>query len=64
MCCTVASGRCDMTFAAGFMSICQALACNSSLAVVFEMESLSLRMITKRVGKKYSNCLCNKYIAF
>lgn len=46
------------------MCVCQALACTSSLAGVFEIESLSLRMITKRVGNKYSNCLGNKYIAF
>lgn len=43
---------------------CQALACDSSLTVVFEIESLSLRMIIKRLGNKYSNCLCHEYIAF
>lgn len=62
--CTVGLGRCDMAFAAGFVSVCQALACDSGLTVVFEMESLSVRMITKRAGSKYCDCLCNKYIAF
>lgn len=64
MCCAAGSGKCDMTFAAGFICVCQALACNRSLTVVFEMENLSLRMIFKRVWNKYSNCLCNNYIAF
>lgn len=64
MWCTVGSGRCDTAFAADFMCVCQAVACNSGLAVVFEIESLSVRMITKRVGSKYCDCLCNKYIAF
>jgi len=46
------------------MCMCQALACTSSLAVVFEIENLSLKMITKRVGSKYCSSLCKKYIAF
>lgn len=63
MCWALGSGRC-VTFAAGFMYLCQALDCNRSFTVIFEMESLSLRVITERAGNKYSNCLCNKYIAF
>lgn len=42
---------------------CRALAYNSSIAVVFEIESLSLRMIIKRVGDKY-DFSCHEYIAF
>lgn len=57
-CRALGSGKCDVTFAAGFVCVCvcQDLACNSSLTVVFEMGSLSLRLITKKVGDQYSNC--------
>lgn len=49
--------RYGVTFVAGFMCMCQALACNSSLTVVFEMNSLSFMMITKRSKEQMQQLL-------
>lgn len=60
--CAVGSGKCDVTFAAGF--VCVKILPVTAASLVFEMESLPLRLVTMKVGDQYSNCLCNKYIAF